>query len=210
MSSVQNVITEKWITNKFNRDLKNISLKKSEKELASTLDYDKPQVLYKKQFNNAEEILHVGHLRFRRVADANLQKSGSTVIDLIEWYGIIPILNVPKTVSFACSAEYFKHHPNSARFIETPNAGVLGCTNCTLDNLELPSGRYVIDIDSECLFGKNDYRYAYTKKGWILSSLANMTVEIDNDTVDRIMPIDHDGLIVKDVVVEDDDFLNRF
>ena len=101
-------------------------------------------------------------------------------------------------ISFACVPEYFKHHTNSM------------CMLCNQDNLELQSGRYVIDVDSECLYYKNDYRYKHSKKAWILSSLANMRVAIENDTIDRIIPIAEEGLNLNTLAVEDDDFLNRF
>ena len=200
-------VNDNWFTNKLKRDVEEVRLARTEQTSAGTLDYDKPQVLYEKQFRNAEEILRVGHLRFRRVADANPQKSGSTVIDLIEWYGIIPILNVPKTVGFTVTAEYFKHHTNNAQSLREGNTGP--CNNCVLDNLDLDSGRYVIDIDSACFYASTNYRYKYSKKAWILSSLANMRVTIESDTIDRIMPISAEGLVVQGLVVDDDDFLNR-
>ena len=190
-----------WITSKLSRDLTEWKLKKQHKANISILEYDKPQVLYARQFKGegaSNEIVRVGHLRFRRVADANPTKKGNSVIDLIEWYGIIPILNVPKAVSFDCIPEYFKHHTNSM------------CLLCSNDNLELQSGRYVIDIDSECLYYRRDYKYKYSKKAWILSSLANMRITIENDTIDRIIPIADDSLQTTEILVEDDDFLNRF
>lgn len=190
-----------WITNKLSRDLTEWELKKQHKANISILEYDKPQILYARQFKGegaSNEIVRVGHLRFRRVADANPLKKGNSVIDLIEWYGIIPILNVPKAVSFDCIPEYFKHNTNSM------------CLLCSNDNLELQSGRYVIDIDSECLYYRRDYKYKYSKKAWILSSLANMRITIENDTIDRIIPIADDSLQTTEILVEDDDFLNRF
>ena len=192
---------EPWISNKLSRDLTEWKLKKEHKANASILEYDKPQILYARQFKGkgaSNEIVRVGHLRFRRVADANPLKKGNSVIDLIEWYGIIPILNVPKAVSFDCIPEYFKHHTNSM------------CLLCSNDNLELQSGRYVIDIDSECMYYRRDYKYKYSKKAWILSSLANMRITIENDTIDRIIPIADDSLQTTEILVEDDDFLNRF
>ena len=61
-----------------------------------------------------------------------------------------------------------------------------------------------------CFYYHSNYKYKYTKKAWILSSLANMSVTIDNDVIDRIIPIGGDGIKVQGIAVEDDDFLNRF
>jgi hypothetical protein len=36
-----------------------------------------------------------------------------------------------------------------------------------------------------------------------------MRVTIESDTIDRIMPISAEGLVVQGLVVDDDDFLNR-
>ena len=187
-----------WIDNIFSRDVENYQLGIKAKKEVKTVEFDPLKVKYAQQFKDAKEILRVGHLRFARVSDANPQKTGNSVIDLIEWYGIIPVLNVPKTVIFDCNKEYFVHHTNSV------------CGQCKHDNLELPSGRYVIDIDSHCFYYHSNYKYKYTKKAWILSSLANMSVTIDNSVVDRIIPIGEEGIKVQGIAVEDDDFLNRF
>lgn len=188
----------KWLDTMLSRDIEDYELGLTIKQETKELEFDPLKVKYAQQFKNAKDILRVGHLRFARVSDANPQKTGNSVIDLIEWYGIIPVLNVPKTVVFDCNDQYFVHHTNSV------------CGNCRNDNLELPSGRYVIDIDSHCFYYHSNYKYKYTKKAWILSSLANMSVTIDNDVIDRIIPIGGDGIKVQGIAVEDDDFLNRF
>ena len=187
-----------WTNNKLERDIEDYDLAMKARKEVKDLEIDPLRVKYAQQFKNAEEILRVGHLRFARVSDANVQKSGNSVIDLIEWYGIIPVLNVPKTVVFDCNEQYFTHHSNAV------------CGLCVNDNLELPSGRYVIDIDSHCFYYHSNYKYKYSKKAWILSSLANMSVTIDNSVIDRIIPIGADGVKISGIVTEDDDFLNRF
>ena len=187
-----------WTSNKLERDIEDYDLAMKARKEVKDLEIDPLRVKYAQQFKNAEEILRVGHLRFARVSDANIQKSGNSVIDLIEWYGIIPVLNVPKTVVFDCNEQYFTYHSNAV------------CGLCVNDNLELPSGRYVIDIDSHCFYYHSNYKYKYSKKAWILSSLANMSVTIDNSVIDRIIPIGADGVKITGIVTEDDDFLNRF
>jgi len=188
-----------WVQNMFDRDLENHDLNVIAKaDTAKYMHISSYGNNYGEDFKNAEEILRVGHLRFKKVSDANFQKSGSSVIELIEWYGIVPVLNVPKTVVFDCSHQYFVHHTN-----------VL-CKSCNNDNLELPRGRYVIDIDTDCLYNHGNYKYKYSRKAWILSSLANMRVTIDNDVTDRIIPVNADEVKIAGIVTEDDDFLNRF
>lgn len=196
--SADNDEVSKWVQNIFNRDIENHTLSVMAKANSRELDYSSYGNNYGEEFKNADEILRVGHLRFRKVSDANFQKSGNSVIDLIEWYGIVPVLNVPKTVVFDCTQQYFIHHTNVV------------CGNCHNDNLELPKGRYVIDIDSLCLYNHGNYKYKYNRKAWILSSLANMSVTIDNDVSDRIIPVGDDENKVQGIVTEDDDFLNRF
>ena len=187
-----------WVQNMFNRDIENHDLNVTAKAESKALQISSYGNNYGEDFKNAEEILRVGHLRFKKVSDANFQKSGSSVIDLIEWYGIVPVLNVPKTVVFDCAHQYFVHHTNVV------------CKNCNNDNLELPRGRYLIDIDSDCLYNHGNYKYKYSRKAWILSSLANMRVTIDNDVTDRIIPISDDEVNIVGIATEDDDFLNRF
>lgn len=187
-----------WVQNMFQRDIENYDLNviaQADSKIVETNSYGNN---YGEDFKNADEILRVGHLRFKKVSDANFQKSGNSVIDLIEWYGIVPVLNVPKTVVFDCTQQYFVHHTNVV------------CKSCHNDNLELPKGRYVIDIDTDCLYNHKNYKYKYSRKAWILSSLANMRVTIDNDVTDRIIPIGDDGVKIEGIATEDDDFLNRF
>ncbi|MAZ97652.1 MAG: hypothetical protein CMP53_09045 [Flavobacteriales bacterium] len=197
-NSLQEDTAKSWVQNMFNRDIENHDLNVIAKAESKTLQISSYGNNYGEDFKNAEEILRVGHLRFKKVSDANFQKSGSSVIDLIEWYGIVPVLNVPKTVVFDCAHQYFVHHTNVV------------CKNCNNDNLELPRGRYVIDIDSDCLYNHGNYKYKYSRKAWILSSLANMRVTIDNDVTDRIIPISDDEVNIVGIATEDDDFLNRF
>jgi hypothetical protein len=186
-----------WVTWMLEDDICSMKLLKQEREIVSQIKWDTPEVRYAEQFKNVDEVLRVGHLRFTRISDANAQKKANSVIDLLEWYGIIPILNVPKTVNFTVNTRYFKHFAESL------------CEVCKNTNLELDSGRYAIDIDGGCFFGNYNYRFADTKKGWILTSLANMEVVIDTDITDRIIPIGNSGLIIEGIVVEYDEFLNR-
>lgn len=156
-----------------------------------------PIVKYNEQFKDAEDIYRVGHLRFVRLADGTVGGNSNNVVDHVQWYGIVPILNVEKSMSIALDSNYFKFHTDSS------------CSVCNQTVLELPPGKYAIDVNKTCFYYGKTFSYPYGKKAWILTMLANAEVIIEKSIADRIIPVGEMEDMSNIAYNDDDDFLNR-
>jgi len=188
-----------WVHWHFSDALASLEIKNEMKGNVKLRPWTAPIVKYSEQFKEAENVSSVGHLRFARLADAiNTGIKPSSVLDLIQWYGIIPVLNVQKEVVIKMSGNYFSHLTNS----------VCGKT-CQHSNLVLKSGQYAIDVNPACFFYGNKYDYPHGKKAWILTALVNGEITIDSNFTDRIVPVGSTVVEHSTIMLEDDDFLNR-
>lgn len=188
-----------WVNWHFDDALESLELKNELKGNIKLRPWNAPIVKYSEQFKEAEAVSTVGHLRFARLADAiQTGIKPSSVVDLIQWHGIIPVLNVQKEVVIKMSGNYFSHLSNNA----------CGKT-CQHSNLVLTSGQYAIDVNTACFFYGKKYNYPHGKKAWILTALVNGEITIDSNFTDRIVPVGSTMVDHSTVMLEDDDFLNR-
>jgi len=186
-----------WVSWSLNNCLDELSASQEEKENVKAKTWIAPVVKYSEQFKDAENIYHVGHLRFVRVADGMVGNNSSHVLDHVQWYGIIPILNVEKSMDVTLDNHYFNYYTDN------------GCKVCNQVSLELPPGRYAIDVNKTCFYYDKSYKYPHGKKAWILSMLANSQVVIEKNITDRIMPVGEIQSMANIAYNDDDDFLNR-
>jgi len=171
----------------------------SNEEIASVKgkEWIAPVVKYNEQFKEAEEIFRVGHLRFVRLAEGGQGSGSNSVVDHVQWYGIIPVLNVEKSMNITLDHMYYQFHTDNA------------CSVCSCTNLELPPGKYAIDVNKTCFYYGKGYTYPHGKKAWILTMLANAQVIIEKSIADRIIPVGEMQDMSNIAYNDSDDFLNR-
>jgi len=197
-SPISTEIVEPWVNWVLNSSIEELVHTTDQKDIVKAKKWIAPVVKYNEQFKNAEEIYRVGHLRFVRLADSTIGGKSDSVLDHLQWFGVMPILNVESSVQITLDQNYYKQH--------TAN----GCNDaCEFETLELTSGKYAIDVNKTCFYYGKKYVYPHGKKAWILSMLANSQVIIEKTIADRIAPVNSMDDMSNIAYNDDDDFLNR-
>lgn len=188
-----------WIEWVIDSSIEELVTNTDQKDIVKAKQWIAPVVKYSEQFRDAEEIYRVGHLRFVRLADGTIGGKSDSVLDHVQWYGVMPILNVENSVQITLDDSYFKYHTHN------------GCKDaCEHVTLELTNGKYAVDVNKTCFYYGKRFKYPHGKKAWILSMLANSQVIIEKTIADRIIPVGQVEDMSNIAYNDDDDFLNRF
>jgi hypothetical protein len=191
-------IVEQWVDWVLDSSIEELVNTTDQKDIVKAKKWIAPVVKYNEQFKDAEEIYRVGHLRFVRLADSTIGGKSDSVLDHLQWFGVMPILNVEKSVQITLDGNYYKQHTSN------------GCNDaCNHETLELTEGKYAIDVNKTCFYYGKKYIYPHGKKAWILSMLANSQVIIEKSIADRIAPVTSMDDMSNIAYNDDDEFLNR-
>lgn len=189
---------DNWVKWVLDSAIEELIMTTDQKDIVKAKQWIAPVVKYSEQFKDAKEIYRVGHLRFVRLADGAIGGKSDSVLDHVQWYGVMPILNVENSVQITLDQSYFNYHTHTA------------CKEaCQHVTLELTNGKYAIDVNKTCFYYGKRYKYPYGKKAWILSMLANSQVIIEKSIADRIIPVGQMEDMSDIAYNDDDDFLNR-